>query len=208
MTRFSVVALVLLAACGERTPRPEKTPAADADATAAAAPVTGTTGVPRGFRMRGDQIVADTFELRPELRDGQLTLALDTDLGDDTEVFVSVGRRYREEGSAEDFLVEYFNEAGPVGSWRAGRTIDLGKTDFWAEIEKLERAMALQGAPFRIASTSDDLEIAVRVYPAQGRPFRRGNANLMGKAVRTVGLNHVIEKDTVIRYPVIPRQRS
>jgi len=152
--------------------------------------------------MNGNQIVADTFEVRHELRDGQLTLALDTDLGDNTEVFVSVARSYRVRGDSADYIIEYYNAAGPVGMWRSGKTIDLTSTDFWAEVAKLQRAMALQGEPFIVANVSDELRIDVNVYPGQNAPFDSANANLTGKAVSNSWGNRVIDKDLFVRYPV------
>ncbi|NJD09677.1 MAG: hypothetical protein FIB01_04250 [Gemmatimonadetes bacterium] len=152
--------------------------------------------------MDGHQIVADTFEVRPDLRDGQLTLQLVTDLGDATEVFVSVGRAYRERGSTEDYLIEYFNQAGTVGSWRASRTIDLTATDFPAEVDKLRRTMALQGDTFTVASVSDDLKIDFAVYPGQGAPFDSANANLTGVAVSNSWGSRIIEKHILVRYPL------
>jgi hypothetical protein len=152
--------------------------------------------------MNGNLIVADTFEVRHDLRDGRLTLFLDTDLGDNTEVFVSIARIFRIRGDSADFIIEYFNEAGPVGMWRSGKTIDLTSTDFWAELEKLQRAMTLQGEPFVTAYVSDELKIDFNVYPSQQAPFDRGNANLTGKSVSISRGNHVIERDLIVRYPV------
>jgi hypothetical protein len=156
--------------------------------------------------MNGDQIVADTFEVRHELRNGRLTLVLDTDLGDDTEVFVSVARAYREPDSAEEYIIEYFNEAGTIGTWRAGRTIDLTATDFWGEVDRLQRAMALRGEPFDVASVSDELKAVFTVYPSQKQPFAKGNANLTGEVVTIRGDSRVIEKHVVVRYPLRERK--
>jgi hypothetical protein len=126
---------------------------------------------------------------------------LDTDLGDDTEVFVSIARSYRVGGNSEDYIIEYFNEAGTVGGWRSGRTIDLAATDFWAEVLKLQRALARQGEPFVVASVSDSLKVDFTVYPGQKAPFESGNANLAGKAVSLSRGHRIIEKDLFVRYP-------
>lgn len=201
---YVVVGMLLLPACSKApatkaASRPDvaaaDTPPADTAVVAPAAP----SG--RGFRFSGNQIVADTFEVRHTLHDGELTLSLTTDLGDDTEVFVSVGRGYRERGGSGEYLIEYFNEAGTVGQWRSGQTIDLTATDFWGELTRLRRALALQGSPFDVGSVSDSLKIDFVVYPGQHAPFVRGNANLSGKAVSVRERNRVIEKDLRIRYP-------
>lgn len=160
----------------------------------------------RGYRLNGDQIIADTFEVRHKLRDDRLTLVLHTDLGDDTEVFVSVARAYREPENAEEYIIEYFNEAGTVGTWRAGKTIDLAATDFWAEVARLQQAMASSGEPFEVASVADELRVVFTVYPSQKKPFAKGNANLTGKVVTIRGDSRLIEKDIVVRYPLRERK--
>lgn len=186
-----------------RVSQPDAAAGTSPDTAARAATVNSPAEIPgRGFRTDGYQIVADTFEVRHHLRDGQLTLTLDTDLGDATEVFVSVGRTYREPGNSQDYLIEYFNQGGTVGMWRSGKTIDLTATDFAAELEKLQRMMAAQGEPFTVASVSDGLKIDFAVYPGQKPPFVSGNANLTGRAVSIRGGNRVIEKDIFVRYPV------
>src|SRR5688500_610461 len=62
-------------------------------------------GVPepsgRPFRLVDGQIVADVFDLRYDVRDGSITVALDTDLGSAATVMVSISRSYWEKGDSE-----------------------------------------------------------------------------------------------------------
>jgi hypothetical protein len=79
----------------------------------------------RPFRQQAGRILTDTFEVRHELNDGRLTLALSSDLGDAARLRVSVSRSYQERGSTVRYPVDYQDEASTVGAWRQPRTIDL-----------------------------------------------------------------------------------
>ena len=91
------IGLELLAMIGCGSPPPET----DAAAAEQTAPTTQTRQEPRPFRIAGAQIVTDTFDVRYDLREGRMTILLDTDLGDATKVMVSVSRIYQERGSDE-----------------------------------------------------------------------------------------------------------
>ena len=65
-------------------------------------------------------VVADLFELRWELLEGNqtLVLAIETDLPEDAEVLVSVDRTYYTLGDAEAYSQEYYSERGKVRHWQ------------------------------------------------------------------------------------------
>ncbi len=113
------------------------------------------TPEPRPFRIVGNQIVTDKFDVRYDVRDNRLTIALDTDLGDAAKLMVSVSRSYWEQGSEEEYPVDYFSEQSPVGSWREPRTIRLDHDAWKREIEQRQRVLAAAGEPFTVSRIWD-----------------------------------------------------
>lgn len=157
---------------------------------------------PRPFRMSGNQIITDTFDVRYDLRDGRLTLALDSDLGDAAKLMVSVSRIYQERGSDERYPIDYFSEQSTVGAWREPRTISLNHDAWKQEIEQRQRVLAAAGEPFTVSRIADDIEIRFVVPVNQEPPFERLNANLTGSVVKQSGNLRIVEREVASRYPI------
>lgn len=157
---------------------------------------------PRPLRRVGDQIVADTFAVRHDLRDGRLTLVLDTDMGDAATLMVSVSRTYRERGSTGRYVVNYFDERTTVGKWRLPRTLMLDQEAWNRELEQRQRIMAAAGEPFTVSRISDSIEISFVLPVNQDPPFQPWNANLVGQAVEQDGQLRLLRSSTKIRYPM------
>lgn len=148
----------------------------------------------RGFRMEGDSIVADTFDIRHELQDGRLAVALHTDLGDATKVMVRIARIYHEEGREVSNPVAYVDEASTVGAWRQPRTIDLADEAWTAKLEERQRAAT--------GTASDSVEIDFVVPVNQDPPFEWANANLGGSVVVQNGDIRVVQRTVTVHAPV------
>lgn len=201
----SVTALFLRTENGDAGPPPasataeteSESPTADESAR-----VAEVAPPPRQFRMSGNQIVTDTFDVRYDLRDGRLTLALDSDLGDGAELMVSVSRIYQELGSDEQYPIDYFSARSTVGAWREPRTISLDHDGWKREIEQRQRVFTAAGEPFTVSRIADDIEISFVVPVNQEPPFEPWNANLTGSVVRQHRNLRIVESRVLARYPI------
>lgn len=190
--------ILLLGSVGCNTPAPhtdsstkgETTPTADARPT------------PRPFQLTGSQVVTDTFDIRHDLRDGRLTIALDTDLGDAAKLMVSVARMYRNRGSDEQYPIDYFSEQSTVGAWREPRIVILDHEKWKREIEQRQKVLAAAGEPFTVSMIADDIEISFVVPINQEPPFEALNANLIGKAVTQSYNLRIVRRETLVYYPI------
>ena len=192
----SVLALSVLAGCG--SPEPESaSPAAEE-----IPPTAELAREPGSFRIIDNQIVTDTFDARYDLRDRQLTVALDTDLGDAARLMVSVSRSYWEQGSNEAYPVDYFSARSTVGEWRHPRRITLDHDAWEREIAQRQRALAAAGEPFTVSRIADNIAISFVVPVNQGPPFERFNANLRGDVVTQSGNLRVVRQVVTVPYPV------
>lgn len=190
------VSMLAVIACGSPAPETDS-PAAEQTAVLA-----GARQEPRPFRITGGQIITDTFDVRYDLRDGRITLALDTDLGDAAKLMVNVSRIYQKRGSDEQYPVSYFSQGSTVGAWREPRTITLDHEAWKREIEFRQRALAAGGEPFTVSRIADDIEISFVVPVNQEPPFERLNANLIGAVVKQRGNLRIVEREVVVRYPI------
>lgn len=192
------VAVLVLATTGCDS----QTPDVGQSATGQTVPATNVMQQPRPFRMNGNQILTDTFDVRYDLRDGRLTLALDTDLGDAAELMVSVSRVYQKRGSNEKYPVDYFSEQSTVAAWREPRTIGLDHDAWQQEIEKRQRVLAATGEPFTVSRIEDDLKISFVVPVNQDQPFEPRNANLTGQVVTQSGSLRIVSHEVLVPDPI------
>ena len=193
----SIAGLVVLIGCGSSEP-----PETESTASEDTARTTEMTTEPRPFRITNNQIVTDTFDVRYDLRDGRLAVALDTDLGDAAKLMVSVSRSYWEQGSDEEYPVDYFSESSTVGAWRDPRTVTLNHDTWKREIEQRQRVLAAAGESFTVSRTADDIEISFVVPVNQEPPFERLNANLTGDAVTQSGNLRIVRREILVSYPI------
>lgn len=200
MTTIRAVVLlftvVILTGCGPEEPQ------SAAPAPEEIAVPTDLTPPPQPFRIMDNQIVTDTFDVRHDLRDGQLTIALDTDLGDAAKLMVSVSRSYWEQGSDEEYPVNYFSEQSTVGAWRAPRRIALDHDAWKREIEQLQRVLAAAGEPFTVSRVADSITISFVVPVNQEPPFEELNANLRGNAVTQSDSLRIVRREATVPYPI------
>ena len=200
----SVLALSVLAGCSP--PEPESASlAAEVPPVAEEVPPAPTAEPvrkPGAFRIIDNQIVTDTFDVRYDLRDRQLTVALDTDLGDAAIVMVSVSRSYWKQGSNEEYSLPYFSARSTVGEWRHPRRITLDR-DVWERgIGQRQRALAAAGEPFTVSRIADSIAISLVVPVNQDPPFERFNANLSGDVVTQSGTFRIVRRVVTVPYPI------
>lgn len=153
---------------------------------------------------RDDQgnILADTFDVAIDHRGDRLTIALHTDLPDQTRLMISVTRLYHAEGDPEDYSISYFSESSTVGAWRAPRVVQLNHSAWRAELDDTRRIMAAAGDPFSVRSIAADVRVNLTVPINQPEPFARGNANLRGAAVEEGAVGRVIRSTVELPIPL------
>ena len=148
---------------------------------------------------RPEGIVCDLFELRWELAGDELLLAVDTDLPDEGELSVSVGRSYFRIGSETADSRDYLSVFEPVSRWRQPRRVrldpDKWRADLAAHQKRMEEIDAASiedgtfGLPpmaFEVARIADHVEIHAFLHAKQDDPRfgGQGNPNLSGSATK------------------------
>ena len=152
--------------------------------------------------MMGTQILTDTFDVVADLQGDELTLALRSDLADETSLVVSVSRVYQERGSSERYPVDYFSEHSTIGAWRQPRRVRLDHVAWKQEIVQRQRALAAGGQPFTVSRIADSIEIDFVVPVNQESPFDELNANLTGSVVKQSGRLRIVEEEIALYNPI------
>lgn len=131
-----------------------------------------------------DSVVCDKFDLDAKLVGATLTLSVETDLPDDTTVWVSVSRTYFEKGNSEAYSLEYFDEKSTIGDWRIGHEISIDNDKWEKDIIAYQKEMSKFGQGFDVALISGSVTASMVVPIKQPNPrFGEKNKNLTGKAV-------------------------
>lgn len=159
----------------------------------------------RAFRLSGNNVVVDRFEVRASIHDETLTLSLDTDAGDEARVYVEVSRSYRPPGHHVPYPVSYFNETSTVGEWRRSRVLRLDSVLWRMELESRRASLAVLERPISEPAISDDVVVRFTLPPYQPPPFTAGNANLKGKAVEVEQDARFVSRSVAIRHPLDDR---
>ena len=149
-------------------------------------------------------IVCDLFELRWDLDGEDLLLAIHTDLPDEAQLFVRVGRPYyyvgRDApyvGSDTRYEHEYFDVLEPVSRWREHRRIALDAEVWRADVAATESVMG------DVASISDNIHIRAFLPPGQDLwRFGPGNRNLTGAATSRITNGIVVRTETSFEFPL------
>ena len=163
-------------------------------------------------------IVSDRFELRWELDGEDLLLAIDTDLPDEGELSISVGRSYYEVGNDAEYSRDYLSVFEPVSRWREPRRVPLDANAWRADLAAHQGRMAeiaaaerRAGVPaedtiaFEVASIADDVEIRAVLHVNQDDPRfgGRGNPNLSGAATSPdPGVGLIVEAEATFEFPL------
>jgi hypothetical protein len=153
---------------------------------------------------QGASITCDRFAIVQSLSGTTLTVSLDTDLPDYTQVMASVSRSYREKGNPdEDYPLNYFEEKGTVGLWRKPRQIPVPDEVFKKALQERQRTTALAGIGFELGAVSPQIETSFTVPIFQANPvFGQNNKNLSGKAVTIKGTMRNVRAETRVSLPL------
>jgi hypothetical protein len=150
------------------------------------------------FRIVDGQVVTDVFEVTAVPADGgTLRIGLDTDLGNSTQLMVSVSRAYFETGDESEHVIDYFSEPGTVGEWRDARTILISDEDWGRRLGDQQSNMAGIGLGFTVERIAGEVEVRFEVPIGQDPPFEEENSNLTGSAVYGDDLRNVGDQVSV-----------
>lgn len=148
-------------------------------------------------------IKSDTFAIVHDLRGDTLTVSLDTDLPDFTDLMVSISRSYFEKNSTDEFARTYFEEKSTVGRWRQPRQVKVSHDTFKASLQEQQRKTAQAGIGGQLDRIEPDVVIGFTVPMFQSNAaFGSRNGNLAGKATTASGNGRIVRAEVKVRYPL------
>jgi hypothetical protein len=130
----------------------------------------------------------------------KVTLALRTDLPDDTVVLVSISRSFDRVSNGEQYSEDYFEERSTIEKWRKPRTIELLQSTWADALKRRQKTMDRLGEKFQAKNIAQFAEACIVVPMNQpNKAFGPRNANLTGAQVTVDGDSRVIRK--AVRLP-------
>jgi hypothetical protein len=160
-------------------------------------------GAPAGAPV--NKITSNRFEIRVH-RDGHtLSIALDTDLPDETDVMVGVARSYKAavDGKPDEYVESYLDEKSTVAAWRRPKTVDVSDFIFRNALRETRDRVAKAGIQHSTGRISRDVTVSFVVPVNQTDPrFGKGNSNLDGPVVQKEGSWKIIRKEAAVRMPL------
>jgi len=94
------------------------------------------------------QLVCNKFAIKHSIAATNLTVSLDTDLPDSTEIMVDVSRSYFEKGNPEEYPLSYVEEKSTVGAWRSAHQIDVSDPAWKLKLQERQKTTAAAGLGF------------------------------------------------------------
>lgn len=154
--------------------------------------------------LKNNKIICDKFILNANLKEGNLSLAIDSDLPKFTDIIVSISRSYWKQGNEDEYSIDYFKEKSSIQQWIQKRNINIMNSDWNEKLISHKKQMSEYGTDFQftVDKVSNDIKISVIVPIKQTDPsFGEKNVNLSGKEVTHTNIN-VIHKDVLLEYPI------
>lgn len=151
-------------------------------------------------------IKSDKFAIVHSLQGDTLTVSVDTDLPDFTDVMVSVSRSYFEKNSNDEFARNYFEEKSTVGRWRQPRAIKVSHDSFKASLHEQQRKTSQAGIGGQLDRIEPDIVIGFTVPMFQSNAaFGNRNSNLTGAATTASGNGRIVRAKLSVPYPLDAR---
>ncbi len=152
------------------------------------------------------QVACNQFELIIMVTGSVLDLSVDTDLPDDTKVWVSVSRSYFEKGNPDEYSIDYFSGFSTVGKWRSKHSISIADKKWESALEKKQEEMSRLGIGFDVASISDKITVGMGTPINQSNPrFGERNLKLGGEKVKShkaINAYRTVEAEIEVYYPL------
>lgn len=130
-------------------------------------------------------IAVSNFAPITEIKNGELSLSLGTDLPDSTAVTWRVYRPYVRELSGQklDYSVSLGFGTATVAELKKGLHVDVSDTAFKQLLAKQREQAKARHQSFNVGGVGKEILVSLSVTIEQGPPFERLNANLKGPMV-------------------------
>ena len=154
--------------------------------------------------QKNDKIICDLFDLNVNLIENILSLKIESDLPEYTDIIVCVSRSYWKQGNDEEYSIEYFKEKSMISNWNHNRNIKLSNSKWDQSLKLHQKKMDKLGNDFHfeINNVSNAIKLSVIVPIKQTNTlFGDKNINLEGKEVIQKKIN-TIKKIEFIDYPI------
>ena len=143
------------------------------------------------------QITCNKFDINYKLVGSKLSLSLNTDLPNNTDLMISVSRVYWKSGNPAAYDWDYYSSESTVQKWKENHTIIINNSDWISKLKKRQRELISGGIGSAIAKVNDSINVDI-VVPYQTK-FGRGNSKLNGNKVAP---DHTIDGEINIYYPL------
>lgn len=157
--------------------------------------------------IRCDQFdIAAVFQSTAIGNTRRVEVSITTDLPDNTNLMVSIGRSFLNSADNERYSIDYLEEKSTVAKWRAGRVVELDQSKWQAKLEDKRATLRKFGEKL----TVKDLDTAVTIdfiVPVNQSDKRFGvrNANLSGAVVEVSDGLRVVDRESRLEWPVTAR---
>ena len=118
----------------------------------------------------GQTVRCDRFEPNAILERSQLSVSLDTDLPDSTQVMVSVSRSYWADAPLQEYPIAYLETRSTVGEWRKPRIVNVDHAAWRRQLDERVRRLGAAGIAVKVAKTDTDVTVSFTVPVNQTDP--------------------------------------
>ncbi|MFA5806573.1 MAG: hypothetical protein WC879_18230 [Melioribacteraceae bacterium] len=135
------------------------------------------------------------FALNYALENKALSISLNSDLPNDIEVILSVSRSYWEEGSSDEYSIDYISKKNTVGELRNGTNLLVDNSQWRSNLTSKQKELSSVGLGFDVSKISDNLEISA-IVPLTNQPYPKfDNTN-------SVSDPQIISNKVKIHFPI------
>ena len=103
----------------------------------------------------GEKIRCDEFDVRATLDGDRVTVSLNSDCPDFSEIMVSVSRTYYQKGSDTAYSHSYFHEKSTVGNWRQQKQVSVIHSKWINSLENHRKKMNRLGLGYAVDRVDD-----------------------------------------------------
>lgn len=167
---------------------------------------------PSPVAVVGGPVRCDQFEIAAEFQSTstgsvrRVEVSIKTDLPENTQLMVSIGRSFRNSVDNEEYLIDYLEERSTVSRWRAGKVVELDQAKWQEELDDKRATFRKLGQKFSMKDldTAVTIDFVVPVNQSDKR-FGDGNANLTGAAVEDFDGLRIVDRAVRLEWPVTAR---
>jgi len=142
------------------------------------------------------KITCDKFNMHTSLKDNTMSISIESDLPDFTDILVTISRLYWKKGETDEYPIDYFSKKLNLKKWKKTKNILLDNTKWKAKLKECEDTMISMGElDFQTSRISDSISVNATVHVRQSNSaFGENNINLVGKEVKIRNIRFVRKK--------------